>query len=98
MIRTRNRSLIRAVFAASSVGIVVGAFMVFIAIEHNPQGEFADQVTGQVRVGASVELFLGWFFLCFLVGILIWGLARGLQLALGKKLSINKDGQNSGRY
>jgi len=36
--------------------------MVYIAVRHNPQGEFYDPDLRELALGSSVFLFVSWFF------------------------------------
>jgi len=57
----------RLVLAAFLVGAVVGALMLSAAFDHNPQGEFIDQETGEVALLRGVLLFASWFVPAFVV-------------------------------
>lgn len=54
----------------------VGAAMVYIAIQHNPQGEFVSHVTGAINYAGLAAIFLPSFVLVSLaVGLMVWVLS-----------------------
>ncbi|MBO0739073.1 MAG: hypothetical protein J2P48_21400 [Alphaproteobacteria bacterium] len=64
-------ALKRVAWLAVSAGIVTGALMLLIAVEHNPQGELIDEVTGAVDFPYALGLHFSWF----VVGSIIAGIA-----------------------
>jgi fructose-specific phosphotransferase system IIC component len=49
-----------ATAVAAAPALLVGAVMVFIAFQHNPQGEAFDPQTGAVAYGYVAALFASW--------------------------------------
>jgi len=73
--RFRWPVMVAAVFAAA-----VGAFMAYVAIQHNPQEEYCVYQAAQngcaVRLGPVAELFVAWFVPCFVVALIIAALVN----------------------
>jgi hypothetical protein len=62
--------------AAGTVGSVVGAAMVCIAIQHNPQEEFVSHMTGAINYGGLSAIFLSRLVVVGLaVGFVVWVLS-----------------------
>src|SRR5262245_59739985 len=59
-------------------GTTIGSLAVYIAMGHNPQGEFIDQVTGAVNHAHLSALFLSWFVVVGLVASLALAFLAGL--------------------
>jgi len=68
------RTWVAIIGSASAIGSAIGLGMVYIAVQHNPQGEVIDQVTGVPDYAYLAVLFLSWF--------LPVGAAAGLVLTL----------------
>jgi hypothetical protein len=69
--------------AACVSGGTIGSMMVYIAIDHNPQGEFVNHETGAVNYAGLSEIFLSWFVVVTLAAglvltLMVWA-ARGLR-------------------
>ena len=43
------------------LGAIVGGLMVYVAVQHNPQGEFYDPDLRELVLGSLVFLFASWF-------------------------------------
>jgi hypothetical protein len=43
------------------LGAIVGGLMLYIAVQHNPQGEFYDLDRHTLVVKSSASVFLSWF-------------------------------------
>jgi hypothetical protein len=43
------------------LGAIVGGTMLYIAVQHNPQGEFHDLDRHTLMAKCSVSVFLSWF-------------------------------------
>ena len=54
-----------AMAVATTLALLVGAAMVYIALQHNPQGEAFDQETGAIHYGYVTALFVSWFVAAF---------------------------------
>jgi uncharacterized protein YneF (UPF0154 family) len=63
----------KSLLAGLALGALVAVFICHVALDHNPQGEFADTVTGAY----TAELYK-----LFAVWTLVTGLAAGLFIAL----------------
>jgi len=63
----------KALLAGLALGALVAVFVCHVALDHNPQGEFADTVTG-VYTAELYKLFALW--------TLVTGLVAGLFIAL----------------
>jgi hypothetical protein len=46
---------------SGAVGILIGAGMLYIGFQVNPQGEFFDPATGDVDFPYAILLFFAWF-------------------------------------
>jgi hypothetical protein len=62
---------------ACILGSVVGAMMVSIAVDHNPQEAFVNTLTGEVDYLGLTQIFLSWFVIVSLVagvglGVVAW--------------------------
>lgn len=66
-----GRIWIRSIVAASLLGVVVRGLMMYIAWQHNPQGEFHD-VDG-VHWLSWLAIGLSWFAPVFVVAIMVIG-------------------------
>jgi hypothetical protein len=55
---------------ACLTGSVIGSGMVYIAIDHNPQGAYVDHVTGALNYLDLSLIFLSWFAVVSLVASL----------------------------
>jgi hypothetical protein len=53
------------------LGAIVGGLMLYIAVQHNPQGEFYDLDRHTLMVESSACVFLSWFSLIALVVFLV---------------------------
>jgi hypothetical protein len=79
-----GKAILGATGLACVLGAVVGLLPVYIAVEHNPQGEFINHETGAVNYADLSVLFLSGFALSSLgAGLLlaaaVWA-TRGLIL------------------
>jgi hypothetical protein len=54
-----------AIVIAAALAFFIGAVMVFIAFQHNPQGETFDQQSGAIHYGYVAALFASWFLSVF---------------------------------
>lgn len=69
MTNKRARTIFAAIALAFAVGAITGAVFTWIAIQHNPQGEFIDTQTGAAVISNILLVFGSWFILAFLVTI-----------------------------
>jgi hypothetical protein len=81
-LRTLNSALAGTCMACL-VGGAIGSMMVYIAIEHNPQGVYVDHVTGAVNYLDLSLIFLSWSAVFSVVvsialALVVW-MARGLR-------------------
>lgn len=64
----------RMILLSSLPGVILGGVMMYIAWEHNPQGEF------HTEAGLEWSRWLGlgalWFLLPFIVGVICAGILR----------------------
>lgn len=54
---TRKRWLLLGLAVAVAIGIAVGAAATWMALDHNPQGEFFDTQTGEIHLAATAPRF-----------------------------------------
>jgi hypothetical protein len=73
---------VRVIGAASVAGIAIGFAMVYIAIQHNPQGAIVNQVTGLPDYPYLAGLLLSWFMLISLAVGCVLTLIRWLASRL----------------
>lgn len=54
-----------------AISLVLSALMAYVALDHNPQGEFCSYLSGttqcEYQLGAIASVFFGWFFVTFFV-------------------------------
>ena len=52
-----------------TISLSISALMVYVAIDHNPQGEFCSYLSGttqcEYQLGSIASVFFGWFFVTF---------------------------------
>lgn len=59
------------------IGIIVGVFMIVIAIDHNPQGEYINIYSGNINYISLLFIFLSWYILSVLI---VYGVFFGIKL------------------
>jgi hypothetical protein len=65
---------------ACLIGSMVGSAMVYVAMDHNVQEEFASHATGAINYAGLAEIFASWFALVglatgFISALVLWPLA-----------------------
>lgn len=61
------RRYVKVLYISLGLGLVVAAFMLFVAFDHNSQGEFIEMDTGKVNIQNSLEIFISWFLVSSIV-------------------------------
>lgn len=72
-------------FVAIVISLTIASLMAYVALQHNPQGEFCayapDMESCEYQYGAIASVFLGWLFASlFALGIpaLLWCVVGGV--------------------
>lgn len=55
------QTLTKAISAGAAIGASLGALMVYVAVDHNPQQAYYDASTGLIDYQALVLIWLSWF-------------------------------------
>jgi hypothetical protein len=81
-----------------TLGVIVGVSMLYIAVQHNPQGEFYDQDLHMLVWGSSIALFLSWLvpiavvvFVVESLVLLFWFWVRGSYVLTSYPRNRGKD-------
>jgi hypothetical protein len=77
--------LIWTLIVAALVGTTIAALTADMAFDHNPQGEYADQITGAIHWGVLLPLVATNFVVVFLAVAMI-----GLLLYVARRLIVRR--------
>jgi hypothetical protein len=76
----RSRAIL--IICSSAIGVVFGSTILYIAFQHNPQGEFFDPETGVVNWRYAAWLFVAWFVIASAFAAVLLTAARFLLSGL----------------
>lgn len=67
------------------ISLTVASLMVYVALQHNPQGEFCayapDMASCEYQYGAISSVFLGWLFASLValgIPVVVWCVVEGV--------------------
>jgi hypothetical protein len=79
-----KKTLLLPLLNAIVLGLMVGALFLYLGFQHNPQGVFFDQGSGDLNLGPSARLFLSGMIpvitIVFLAELSIHSMVRGFAL------------------
>jgi hypothetical protein len=78
-----SRFAVRYLIAGIASGVTVGITALYLGIQHNTQGEFFNDV-GELDLWYSFNVFISWFVLGVLAGVVIYSFAAGSKVLLRK--------------
>lgn len=57
----------KVLYLSFTLGFLIAALILFVAFDHNPQGEFIDTNTGEINIHNTLQVFISWLLLSSIV-------------------------------